>query len=313
MPRAKKGYQPKIQLLDMPLPFTGYDTSFALATQRPGTTPTAINVRGFSAVSGRRALARRRGTGKFLQNTISGSDGLQELALLVGTGYVSGGQIYIPGSVPNGNIVVGVTGNAGGTLLIVEPPTPGATDPGTVGTILYTFGPTANSETVGGITVDPPHGGPSAFIYVYSYATNANGFGGIDGFLTKYTTKGVQVWRQTIYSSSGGIGGDGPDYVSAPVVYGSNVYLNCPVADSGGAPTAFPGLYRNTTATGAATSMPCNGPNGPHEQVRVGVVGNARLARYRDLIISCGINRHLPLPLCLGCATFAGEGDQRMR
>ncbi len=252
MPRAKKGYQPRVQLLDMPLPFTGYDTSFARATQRPGTTPTAINVRGFSTVSGRRALARRRGTGKFLQNTISGSDGLQELALLVGTGYVSGGQIYIPGSVPNGNIVVGVTGNAGGTLLLIEPPTPGSMDPGTTGTILYTFGPTANGEQVGGIAVDPPHGGPSAFIYVYSWA--ANGLGGIDGFLTKYTSRAVQVWRKTLYSSSGSGGGDNPGYVAAPVIYGSNVYVIAGVGDNGVTPTAFPGLYRNKTSDGTPTT-----------------------------------------------------------
>ncbi len=235
MPRAKKGYAPKIQLLDMPLPFAGQDTSFAYAQQRPGTTPTAVNVRGFNAYSGRRALARRKGTVKGFNNQIYGSAGMQELNTLIGTGFVTATGNYIPGSYYySANVLVG--GGPGvftdgklanwqnGTLkwtlnLANEPSQAAATD--STGT---------GSDGSGG-------GGHSDGFYIYS-------FDGANNFVTKYSWEdGSQIWRTNLGNVSGG----GPGFPQTDVgmaVGGGIVYISIVTV----------GIYRLRTSDGVAPS-----------------------------------------------------------
>ena len=57
---------PAPQVQDVSLPFGGLDLSSPLAAQRAGTTPSAVNVRGFDASSGRRRVSRRMGLAKYV-------------------------------------------------------------------------------------------------------------------------------------------------------------------------------------------------------------------------------------------------------
>lgn len=129
------GYaMPAGQLLDVQQPLGGLDTSAGYATQPPGTTPVAVNVRGFDASQGRKRLSRRQGVVKYPNNTIQGAAAVQELNTIVGTGSASGAGGYdIPGSAVTllGTMLVVVPGEFDSTWTLYIGGHPAAT--GTLG------------------------------------------------------------------------------------------------------------------------------------------------------------------------------------
>lgn len=238
MPRAKKGYQPKIQLLDMPLPYTGLDQSFPLALQRPGTTPTALNVRGFNAYSGRRSLSRRRGTIKGFNNQIAGSAPMQELNSIIGTGYVNATGNYIPGSYyVTANVLVG--GSPGGF-------TNGFLGNWVNGTLVWSL--TLTNEPSIAAAADVTNtatgsdgsagGGYSDGFYIYSYNGSHN-------FVTKYAwVDGSTIWRTDLGLLSGDDNNVYPGSNVAMAVGGGIVYISIPNI----------GLFRLNSSNGSAPS-----------------------------------------------------------
>ncbi len=228
MPRAKKGYQPKIQLLEMPLPYIGLDQSFPLALQRPGTTPTALNVRGFNAYSGRRSLSRRRGTIKGFNNQIAGSAGVQELNSIIGTGYVSATGNYIPGSywvtanvlVAGRNGSLGVYNNYKAGRLVWSITTGVGTGGVPIVMAVDTTNTSTGSDGIAG-------GGYSDGWYSYSWNGTSN-------LVTKYSwADGSVIWRTDLGAQSGDPNPGYPQNVCM-AVGGGIVYLSLALAGTGG-------------------------------------------------------------------------------
>lgn len=94
------------QLLPLLFPFGGIDRSKAYSAQPQGTTPAAVNVRGYEPGSGRQRGGSRPGLSRY----VSGSLGslIQDLNIVVGTGYTAPGP-------PTGVVQVsqGGSGSAG--------------------------------------------------------------------------------------------------------------------------------------------------------------------------------------------------------
>jgi hypothetical protein len=245
MPRAKKGYQPKIQLLDMPLPYTGLDFSFPLALQRPGTTPVAVNVRGFNAYTGRRSLARRRGTAKYILNQLQGSAQMQNLDELIGTNFIPNSGNVVPGSGSAGiKVFVGLASPGGIGVYqngaLVQTIDPNGATYGVVMTLAADASGTGGDGVNGGGGSTDSTGG----IYSLSY------FGGTASTLiTKFNAvTGAVVWSINL----------GNVYLSpvagqmAPSMMVSGTVLYVSISNN---PFSFPsGIYRFNTSDGTAVS-----------------------------------------------------------
>ncbi len=245
MPRAKKGYQPKIQLMDMPLPYTGLDISFAYAQQRPGTTPLAVNVRGFNAYSGGRTLARRRGTSKYILNQLQGSAQMQNLDQLIGTNFIPSIGNVVPGSGSAGIKVYVALASPGGIGVYQDGALIQTLDPlGVTHGIVMAMA--TDRSGAGGDGVDGGGGtaGSTGGIYAISY------FGGsASTFITKYNgVTGAVVWSINLGNV---FLAPTPGQVSPSMMVSDTVlYVN--IANS---PFAFPeGIYRFNTSDGSATS-----------------------------------------------------------
>lgn len=227
---------PMSQVLDVPPPLGGLNVSDPFSGQDPGTTPTAVNVRGFDASSGRRRLTRRAGLAKYVQTQLLSSNAIQELNDLVGTAYVAGTGLFIPGSATYlvGTIFFGATGASGPIGVSVAGGAP--TYFGTAG------------DTVGSIGQDGSN--------VYVYSTAPNGAQGLFGYITKYNAAGQQQWRRTLWTATGDVTHiASAGFTPAPVVSGGNVYVNVgAVQTTGGVTVDLSGLYRIKASDGTDTS-----------------------------------------------------------
>lgn len=98
-----KPIQPPESFLNLTFPKLGVDVSTSYAEQREGTTPLGINVRTYEPLTNRARGGQRPGISKFISGQVSGTNVIQELALLVSTGFagIQGGTIPPPPGWPD--------------------------------------------------------------------------------------------------------------------------------------------------------------------------------------------------------------------
>lgn len=106
--------------IPLPWPIGGVDENFALSDQRPGTTPSALNVRPLDATNGQRRGARRAGMSKYVAGQIAdGPIQLLDVAVLPRGAAVGTGDAMTVGTTTS-KVLVFPTGGGGGTATFVS-------------------------------------------------------------------------------------------------------------------------------------------------------------------------------------------------
>lgn len=74
---------PQSQIIELPFPFSGINETEAKRRQPQGTTPDCLNVRPFDGIDNRRRGSQRGGLSKYLDDTVNGTNAIQEINTLV--------------------------------------------------------------------------------------------------------------------------------------------------------------------------------------------------------------------------------------